>query len=388
MSGIRIGRVLGVDIAVHWSWFAILAFFAFSLATGFFPAVYDWPAAAYWLVALAATLLLFVSVVAHELGHSLVARRQGITVRGITLFILGGVASIEREASSPARELVLAGIGPVVSVVIGVAALSLSWVVSGPEYLDAVLLYLGVANVSLAVFNLLPGFPMDGGRLLRALFWWRTRDFVRATRWAGSVSRVVAAGFMGLGVYQLLAGGGLGGLWLVFIGWMLLQTSRVGLRQAQLEQGLAGVSAGRLAEPPGAWVAPYVTLQAARKAFARGGGSCLPVEAERDDQVYDGALCLSDLRRTPPSLWDAKRARDAMTGAEDIPVVGPDTPMPDVLRLMTERHAARVAVIDGARLIGFVGGDDAWRFVQRRAWRDGRRAAGTATGATHGPKAA
>jgi Zn-dependent protease len=383
MSGIRIGRLFGIDIAVHWSWFGILAFFAFSLATGFFPATYDWRPIAYWLVALAATLLLFVSVVAHELAHSLVARLQGIPVRGITLFILGGVASIEREASSPRREAFLAGIGPLVSLAIGLAAIGLVQVVPGPEYLVAVLFFLGVANISLAIFNMLPGFPMDGGRVLRALLWWRSRDFVKATRYAAGVSRVVAFGFIALGLVQLLAGGGLGGLWLGFIGWMLIQASRACVLQAELEKGLEGVAAGRLAKPPATWLPPFVTLDAASAAFAP-SDSCLPVEAERADQIFDGALCRSDLERTPRTRWDSDRARDAMTGADDIPQVGPDTPMADVLRLMLERRAARVAVVEDGRLLGFVDREGTWRFVQRRSLArrpSGRHSAGSATAA-------
>jgi Zn-dependent protease len=366
MGGIRIGRVFGVDIVIHISWFAILAFFAFSLATGFFPAAYDWPTSANWIVAVVATLLLFVSVLAHELGHSLVAARQGIPVKGITLFILGGVASIERDPSSPGREVVMAGVGPVVSLVLGIATLTLADILTGPEYLVAVLFYLGIANLSLAVFNLLPGFPLDGGRVLRALLWWQSHDFVKATRRATVVSRVFGYLLIALGLYQMLAGGGLGGLWLAFIGWMLNQASRASLRQAQLEYGLRGVTAGRVAIRPAAWLPPFVTLSAAaRDYFAAQPEPCLPVEAEREGDAYDGALCVADLQRTPRPEWNSERARDAMTRAEDIPSVSADTPAWDALRLMAEKNAARVAVIQAGHLLGFVDQESAMRFLHR-----------------------
>ena len=366
MHGIRIGRIFGIDIAIHVSWFAILALFAFSLATGFFPAVYVWHPAAYWIVALIATLLLFVSVLAHELGHSLVALRQGIPVKSITLFILGGVASIEKDPASPGREAILAGVGPLVSLAIGVVTFALAQVLPGPEYFVAVLFYLGVANVSLALFNMLPGFPMDGGRVLRALLWWRSRDFLTATRRAAGVSRIVGYGFIALGGYQLLTASGLSGIWLAFVGWMLLQASRASLQQAQLEHELEGVTARRLATAPPAWVPPFVTLNAARDYFADQPAPCLPVEAEREGEAYDGALCVSDLERTPRPEWDSARARDAMTRAGDIPSVSPETPAIEAVRLMAEQGVSRVAVIDAGSLLGFLDREGTFRFLQRR----------------------
>lgn len=366
MHGIRIGRMFGIDIAIHLSWFVILGLFAFSLATGFFPAAYAWHPAAYWIVALVATLLLFASVLAHELGHSLVALRQGIPVRSITLFILGGVASIEKDPATPGREAVLAGVGPLVSLAIGAASFALAQVVPGPEYLVAVLFYLGVANISLALFNMLPGFPMDGGRVLRALLWWRSRDFLKATRRAASVSRIVGYGFIALGGYQLLAGSGFGGIWLAFIGWMLLQASRASLQQAQLEQELKGVTAKRLATAPTAWLPPFITLNAARGYFTDQPARCLPVEPEREGEVYDGALCVNDLERTPRPEWDSARARDAMTRAGDIPAVTPDTPAIEAVKLMAEQGVSQVAVIDAGRLLGFLDREGTFRFLQRR----------------------
>jgi Zn-dependent protease len=367
VSGIRIGRIFGIDIAIHVSWFIILAFFAFSLATGFFPAAYRWDPAAYWIVAVIASLLLFVSVLAHELGHSLVARSQGIPVKNITLFILGGVSSIEKDPASPGREAVLAGVGPLVSLVIGLVTLALSRVLAGPEYLVAVLFYLGIANISLAIFNMLPGLPMDGGRVLRAALWWRSKDYVKATRIAAVVSRIMGYGLMALGVYELIAGGGFGGLWLIFIGWMLTQMSRASLRQAQLEHGLNGVTAGRLVAQSPVWVPPFVTLSAAaRDYFAPQRERCLPVAAEREDQAYDGALCLTDFQRVEQPEWESTRARDAMTHAEDIPSVTPDTPAWEALRMMMQKGVAQVAVIDAGRLVGFVDQDGAKRYLQRR----------------------
>ena len=366
-GGIRIGRLFGIQVAIHPSWFVILALFAFTLATGFFPLAYDWSASAYWVVAVVATLLLFVSVLAHELGHSLVAQAQGIPVKNITLFFLGGVASIEKEASSPGREAVLAGIGPVVSLVIGFASWGLARAIPGPEYVQAVLWYLGIANVSLAVFNLLPGFPLDGGRVLRALLWWTSHDFVKATRRAARVGQVFGALFIAGGVAQAVTGSVFGGLWLGFIGWVLIQTSRASARQVVLERDLAGVTAGRLAAPPAAWLSPYVTLaHAAAASFAELDQRCLPVAPEHDGEVYDGVLCVNDLRARPREEWDTSRVRDAMTPAAGVPVVDAGAPAIEAIRLMASQAVEWVAVVADGRLLGFVDREAPLRYLERR----------------------
>jgi Zn-dependent protease len=169
--GFRIIRVFGIDIRIHPSWFIILAVLVVSLATSVFPGVYHWSEPAYWLVAVASALLLFVSVLIHELAHSLVAQRQGIGVKSITLFLLGGVSSLQEEAKSPGKEAVMAGAGPLSSLVIGGICWGLGHTVHSPQTGRAVLLYLGGVNILLGIFNLLPGFPLDGGRVLRAALW-------------------------------------------------------------------------------------------------------------------------------------------------------------------------------------------------------------------------
>ena len=228
-----------------------------------------------------ATLLLFASVLAHEFGHSLVARSQGIPVRNITLFILGGVAQLEREPDSPGREAWMAVAGPLVSVAIGGASLAAAYALPGPEQLVALLAYLGVMNLALVVFNLLPGFPLDGGRVLRALLWRISHDHVKATRQAAVVGQVFAWGFIALGAAQILVGGSLGGLWLILVGWMMIQAARATARQTLLDQRLAGVPAARLMTTPQSWLSPYTTLGwAAKDRLADWDTRCLPVSAE------------------------------------------------------------------------------------------------------------
>ena len=357
MGGIRIGRLFGIDIAIHPSWFIILGLFAFTLANGFFPRTYeDWSRPMSWAVAIVATLLLFAAVLAHELGHSLVAKSQGIKVTSITLFLLGGVASIEKEASSPGREAVLAGVGPLVSIVIGAVSWGLAAILPGPEQVVAILYYLGIANLSLAVFNLLPGFPLDGGRVLRALLWWRNGSFSRATRQATIVGQMFGFAFIGLGVVEILAGEGLGGLWMGFVGWILIQAARASASQAVLRHALAGVPTARIMTRPSEWLSPYVTLTyAAENHFADYDTRCLPVRPERDDQTYDGLICGADLARMPRYEWDNDRVRDVMVPAEKLLTVTPETPADEALGLLLKDDVDRLAVVDAeGRLVGFV----------------------------------
>jgi len=371
MNGIRIGRVFGIDIAIHPSWFVIFGLFTFSLATGLFPRIYStWSPAEAWIAAAVATILLFASVLAHELGHSLVARAQGIPVTNITLFLLGGVSTLEKEAASPGREALMAGVGPLVSLVIGLVSWAAANLLSAPQPVQAVLLYLGLANVTLAVFNLLPGFPMDGGRVLRALLWWRTRDRVRATQGAATVGQVVGYLFIALGVLQILGGSPFGGLWLGFIGWVIVQGSRAGAAQAVVRRDLTGATALRIMTEPAGWLRPFVTLSsAAQHGFRDFDSRCLAVEAEEEDQVFDGLVCARDLDVEPRRGWAVRRVRDAMVPARDIPVVAPDTPALDVLRLMQTRHADRIAVISEARLLGFVDAASVDRYLRLRETR-------------------
>lgn len=381
MNGIRIGRLFGVDVAIHPSWFIVLVFFSFSLATGFFPSAYPgWDPVVTWTAATVATLLLFVSVLAHEFGHALVARSQGIPVRGITLFILGGVAQLGREPETPGREAWMAVAGPLVSAALGAAALGAAFLLPGPEQVVAVLAYLGVANLALLAFNLLPGFPLDGGRVLRALLWRLTRDVVRATRWAALVGQVFAWGFIALGAAQIVLQGSLGGIWLILVGWLMMQAARASARQTEIDAELQGVSAGRLMTRFGGWLSPYMTLDwAARDRLNDWDSRCLPVAAEDPEAEYGGVMCARDLDRARRERYGRDRVRDVMTPAPELPSVTPETRATDVLRLLREREADRAVVVDsGGRLLGFVDADAILRFVNaarlRRARHHGRTA--------------
>lgn len=254
--------------------------------------------------------------------------------------------------------------GPLVSVAVAVGSLGAAWLLPGPEQLVALLAYLGIANAVLVVFNLLPGFPLDGGRVLRALLWRITRDRARATSWAVGVGQVFAWGFIALGGVQILMAGNIGGIWLILIGWMMIQAARATARQTVAEERLAGVSAATLMTRPESWISPYMTLDwAARDRLRDWDSRCLPVSPE-DDGEYGGLMCARDLERASRERYSLDRVRDVMTPAPELPTVAPETQAVDVLRLLNERDADRAVVVDkGGHLLGFIDLDAISRFL-------------------------
>ena len=355
MTGsITLGRVFGIQISIHPSWFLILALITASLATGFLPAAFEGTPALYWAVAGAASLLLFGSVLLHELAHSLVARAQGIRVRGITLFLLGGVSSVEDEPATPGREVMVAGVGPLTSLVLGGALIVIASAVQTSSVLNVILVYLGSVNLVLGVFNLLPGLPLDGGRVLRALLWARWRDRERATAGAAEVGRWLGYALIAWGVLLALGGGLVGGLWIGFVGWTLVQSSRAAGLLAASESRLRGVPVVRLMSRPKAWVPPFVTLAAAAHDYLQANRArCLPVTGAHEGE-FEGAVCLADMQKVPPQQWESARVAGIMRRRGDAVEMEPGRPAVEALRLVAAREGALVAVVKDGRLLGLV----------------------------------
>ena len=229
-ASVRLGRLAGIEVGLHWSLAIVFVLIVWTLAVQVLPVVVpDQPQSAYWLVAVFAALLFYMSLLSHEMGHALVARRLGVNVDGITLWLFGGVARLRGDASSPGTEAKIAIAGPVVSlalaIVFGAATFALD-VGNGPPLIEGACLWLAASNAVLLLFNLLPAFPLDGGRLLRALLWRRSGDRLRATSRAAWLGRLMAVLMIGLGVVALVVQGALGGLWLIFLGLFLMSAAR------------------------------------------------------------------------------------------------------------------------------------------------------------------
>jgi Zn-dependent protease len=366
--GVDLFRVGGVRIAIDYSWIVIFALIVWSLSAGYFPRVHPGGSLGqYWLIGTAATLLFFASVLTHELMHAMVANRLGQPVRRITLFIFGGMAHLTQEPRDPATELKIAAAGPLTSFAVG----GLFWLAQqgaadagSGELVVAMFRYLAIINVALAAFNLLPGFPLDGGRLLRAILWHRWKDLRRATSAAANWGGGIGFGLIALGIFELFAGGLIGGLWLVLIGTFLRGAAQSTYQRVVVEQALGGSRVGELTiREPVAIRADATVAQAIDDHFLRDGFGGYPVV--RDGRV-EGLVSLRQVKECPPAERGRRRVRDIMRPAGQGLCVPATTSAADALRQMEEVDSGRLLVTDGGDVIGLVTRSAITRFVQIR----------------------
>src|SRR5918995_1345015 len=366
--GWRVGRLAGIDLAIHPSWLVIAFLITYSLAESQFPRQFPgWPAAQYWLVAGATAALFFASVLAHEVSHALVARRFGLKVEGITLFIFGGATTIDSDSRTPREEALIALAGPGTSLLLGGFFVAMALTVEQPQ-LEALVAYLGFVNLALGLFNLIPGFPMDGGRVLRAILWRVRGDRLVATRNAAQVGRGFAYLMIGFGVFLALQPGGLlTGLWTALIGWFLSNASEATLVQASIERGLRGVRVADAmdASPPA--VSPNESVaELVQERMLRGEERSYLVR--HDDGGLAGLVTLGDVRRLSREEWPAARVTDIMTRFADLATIGPDAPLTDALRLLQTREVAQLPVVqdDGRMPVGMVTRRGILRLLDKR----------------------
>lgn len=388
MRGLHLTRIAGIDVTVDWSLLIIFALITASLASGLFPQWHPaWGPATSWLTALAAAVLFFASVLAHELSHSLVGRAYGVQVRQITLFVFGGMAQIEHEPGRWPAELWMAIVGPVTSLVIGVICVlsvsigipadtaahasnvaDLGRLLAGLDPARTLLLWLGQINIVLAVFNLVPAFPLDGGRVLRAILWGATRDLRRATRCASALGQafawiLIAAGIaMALGVsLPYFGGGAASGVWLAFIGWFLNNAALMSYRQLLTRELLQDVPVSRLmlTQLETAW--PDMPLDMFVSSFLlRSDQRAFPVlEGER----LVGLVCQRDVERLPPAQRHSMSVRSVMKPLDQIVVAHANDDAFDVLNLLAQRDINQVLVVEGGRVAGLVRRADIVRWL-------------------------
>jgi Zn-dependent protease/predicted transcriptional regulator len=362
----RIGTIAGIDISVHVSWLIIAVLLTWSLAVGWFPSLYPgWAVATYWVVSALATVLLFASVLLHELAHSLVARRRGLPVKTITLFIFGGVSAIEQEPQRPGVEFQMTVVGPLTSILIGVLCYLLLLVLGGgTSLLAAILGYLAVANILLGVFNLVPAFPLDGGRVLRSIIWKLSGSLRTATRAATVTGQVIAYLLIATGFWLLLGGDLLDGLWLGLIGWFLLSGAQAANTQVVLESMFKGVTVGEVMNRSPNTVPANISLQKLVDEFLlpHGWRSAFVVQVEQ----LAGLITLSDIRHIPNDEWAQTLVGMTMTPLEKLHAVSPQQSLNEVLPLMVNRDVNQVPVVTDGRLVGVVSREDIMRFVEIR----------------------
>ncbi|HVU67609.1 MAG TPA: site-2 protease family protein [Ktedonobacteraceae bacterium] len=363
-GSLRIGSIAGINLYVHVSWLIILVLLSWSLATGWFAQLYPgWSASTYWLVSILAALLLFVSVLLHELSHSLVARARGLPVRSIILFIFGGVSNIEQEPKRPGVEFQMAFVGPLTSLVLGgIAYLLLLAVGKNTSPLAAILGYLAISNVLLGIFNLLPGFPLDGGRVLRSIVWGISKNLQMATRVATIVGQVVAYLLILLGIWIIFSGSLLSGLWLGFIGWFLLSGSQAANRQMQFETLFAGTTVGDVMNRQPVTVPSNISLHRLVYEYFLPYGWRSAFVTQLDQFV--GLITLSDIRHIPQESWSQTFVGQAMVPLEKLHALSPAQPLHQVLSVMVAQGINQLPVVQDGHLIGVLNREDILRFVE------------------------
>jgi Zn-dependent protease/predicted transcriptional regulator len=366
----EVGRVGGVAIVIDPSWFLVLVFLTWGLAVGYFPVqVPHLDPFVYWGAGLLATLGLFASVTLHELGHSAVARRRGIPVRRIVLFVFGGVSQLEGEPEDPRSEFVMAIVGPLISLALAGALFLARGLVSsqaGWPLLYSFFGYLAGLNLALALFNLLPGFPLDGGRVLRSFLWRRWRNSLRATRVASEVGSMLGLGLIGVGLLSILFADAAGGIWYLLIGFFLRNAANASYQQAVFSGLSKGVTVRSLMTANPLTVAPDLPLDRFVEQFILGHHH--PAFPVMDGDKLAGMADMERVKSIPRADWPLRTVRDIARPLWESPTVGCDDDVAAAMQKMAQDELGRVLVVDGAgKLCGILSRRDIMDYLALKA---------------------
>ena len=374
-GGFSLGRIAGVEVRLDWSLLIIFVLITVGLTVGLLPTWHpDWSGGLILVTGASAAVLFLASVLLHELSHAVVGRRLGMRIERVTLFVFGGMAHLEDEPRTWRTEFAMAAVGPLTSLAIGAACLLLAGALAGPMEVDTedplatiaelgplatLLLWLGPINILLAVFNLVPGFPLDGGRVLRAVLWGMTGDLRRATRWATGAGQAFAWLLIGSGFAMILGlrvpvfgTGLLPGLWIALIGWFLNNAAMMSYRQLVLRETLHDVPVTRVMETDLTAVAPDVSVRELVEEHLMGSSQrAFPVQ---DEDRFLGLVCLHDVRRVPRESRETTRVAEIMTPLEELHLLEASANADEALSLLAERRVNQIPVLEGDRLKGLV----------------------------------
>jgi Zn-dependent protease len=362
-QSLRFGTILGIPVGVNYSWFVIFVLITLSLTTQFTHLHPDWSYSEHLIFGIATSLLFFISVLLHELGHSIVALRYHIPVKAITLFVFGGVAHIGKEPEKPVHEFNIAIAGPIVSTVLGGLFYLLAALAQGmAEGVMALGEWLGRINLMLALFNLLPGFPLDGGRLLRAVVWKYTGSYERATVVAAGSGQLVAYGFILFGIWEAFRGEFISGLWIGFIGWFLLTAAQATGVQLRFRSALRGVTASDVMSSDCLRLPGNITIASLVDNYLlKGGVRCSMI---MDGDQFRGLVTLHEIKRVPRDQWAVTSLQTVMVPDSMLSKVSATTPIDVVLQRMNEENINQIPVVENGRLVGIVSRDRLLSVIQ------------------------
>ena len=368
---IRLGSVFGVRIGLHYSWVIIAFLISLSLVGHFRMNNPAWGDGVIWATSIFTSLLFFLTIVVHELSHAIVAKSHGLPVRSITLFALGGVAEIEKEAGDARTEFWLGIIGPITSFVIGIICLAalygFGW--RPPNFprtpLLAMLMWIGYINIMLAVFNMVPGFPLDGGRVLRAIVWWITGDADRATKISAKLGQLVAFAFIIFGIYRFFNGAGIGGLWIAFIGWFLLSASRESYAQVAITESLRGLRARDVMSSDYPTVDSHANIQTlVDEHFLRTGRRCFFVN--QNGRIV-GLVTPHEVREVDRQRWPFKTVDEVMRPLDQLRTISPETQVQKALEIMGREDLNQLPVVEDSEVRGILTRAHILQLLQTRA---------------------
>jgi Zn-dependent protease/predicted transcriptional regulator len=364
-GAIYLFQVYGIKVTLNYSWLIIFALVVWGLSAGYFPHFFpDYGTAIYWAAGVVAALFFFASILIHELSHSITAVRLGIQIPEITLFVFGGVAHIAEEPADPETELKIAIVGPLASFALAL----IFWIIyvaimgSVPTIITAIFEYLAWINLALGVFNLVPGYPLDGGRIFRALVWWRTGSVTKATKWASDIGKGFAWALMILGALEIFGGSLVGGLWLIFIGMFLRGIAATGYQEIMVRQSLEGVSVDKVMVEDVVSVPPGLSLEeVAQEYFLRYGHGGFPVMQEGK---AIGVISLTNLKDVPAEERRTKTVREMMIPLDAAIQIRADDSLVEALKKMTQAGVGRLLVMRGDRCVGMITKSGLLRFME------------------------
>lgn len=369
-GGVPIGKFFGIQLRLHYSWFFIFTLVTYVLAGVYFPSTYpDWTLAMKIGAGLVTSLLYFSSVVIHEMSHSLVAIREDIKIKDITLFFLGGVSKMESEPKSAGDEFRMAIAGPLSSLILGGIFLGIFYWFRDPvnttqQFISAVAYYIGYINIFLGVFNLIPGFPLDGGRVFRSIIWASTKDLTRATKIASSLGRGFGYLFIAIGVFQIFTNNFANGIWLAMIGWFLESAAIGSYSQLIIQETLKGHKAREIMSESCKVISPALPIETfVNEVMLKSDQRCFPVGSE---ERTEGLVTLSDIKKISQDEWPMTSVSQAMTPFDQVKAVSPDEDLKTVLQIMAENNINQVPVIEDHRIVGMIARDNLINFIHIR----------------------
>ncbi len=369
-GSIPIGKAFGISIRLDYSWFFIFVLITWALAVGYFPAAYpNWSLSLKIGAGIITSILFFGSVLFHELMHSLVALREGIQIQAITLFFLGGVSQMTGEPKTAGDEFRMAAAGPFSSLVLGGLFLGIYFVLRGAtheaaQFGAAICMYLGLINILLGVFNLIPGFPLDGGRVLRSLIWWRSRNLQSATKIASNIGRVIGFLFIFGGIWLAVTGNIFNGIWLALIGWFLETAASSSYKQMLLQDMLKGHKASEIMSQDCMVVPPDITVERLiNEHILSSGRRCFPVVS---GSHTEGLVTLSNIKSVPRDARKTTLVREAMTPLSQVKSVSPNEDLANILQILSENDINQVPVVWENKVVGIVARDNLINFINTR----------------------